>query len=325
MTYFHAKGAATLTLPAGQVHGARDAWARVRAGDEDRRGDGRRDGGGEPASRAPHGPARARLVERRHARAHELRRRVRQRSRAPAGAGGGRGPARRRGPDRQQGAADPRHGAVLAGPRSGLDRDDAGQARRGVPHELVGPHGTPRLEGAPHPSDLRRLRQHRRVRASFPDNSTIIDLAHAQGGDLGLRPPASIRPRPTRPAPTRSRMRCRWTSRSARRTTSRSSASAITRRRPESGTGCLNTGLRLPTGSGTDAMANYASLRGPVGMNRVFARSGAKLDYRAWLAAIKAGRTFATNGPLLVLHARRARDRRRDRAARRRPRRWRRR
>ena len=34
-------------------------------------------------------------------------------------------------------------------------------------------------------------------------------------------------------------------------------------------------------------------------MNRVFVRSGAKLDYRAWLDALKAGRTFASNGPLL--------------------------
>ncbi len=32
----------------------------------------------------------------------------------------------------------------------------------------------------------------------------------------------------------------------------------------------LNLGFRIPAGAGTDAMANYASLRGPVGMNRVF-------------------------------------------------------
>ena len=32
----------------------------------------------------------------------------------------------------------------------------------------------------------------------------------------------------------------------------------------------LNLGFRLAAGAGTDAMANYASLRGPVGMNRVF-------------------------------------------------------
>ena len=61
----------------------------------------------------------------------------------------------------------------------------------------------------------------------------------------------------------------------------------------------LNCGFRLPAGAGTDAMANYASLRGPVGMNRVFVRSGGPLEHRRWLAALKAGRSFATNGPLL--------------------------
>ena len=61
----------------------------------------------------------------------------------------------------------------------------------------------------------------------------------------------------------------------------------------------LNCGFRLPAGAGTDAMANFASLRGPVGMNRVFVKSGAPLDRRRWLKALKAGRSFATNGPLL--------------------------
>jgi hypothetical protein len=60
----------------------------------------------------------------------------------------------------------------------------------------------------------------------------------------------------------------------------------------------LNCGFRLPAGAGTDAMANFASLRGPVGMNRVFVNSG-RLEHRRWLAALKAGRSFATNGPLL--------------------------
>ncbi len=61
----------------------------------------------------------------------------------------------------------------------------------------------------------------------------------------------------------------------------------------------LNCGFRLPAGAGTDAMANFASLRGPVGMNRVFVRSGAPLEHRRWLTALKHGRSFATNGPLL--------------------------
>jgi hypothetical protein len=46
-------------------------------------------------------------------------------------------------------------------------------------------------------------------------------------------------------------------------------------------------------------MANFASLRGPVGMNRVFVRTGATLTQERFLDGLKAGRTFATNGPLL--------------------------
>jgi TolB protein len=62
----------------------------------------------------------------------------------------------------------------------------------------------------------------------------------------------------------------------------------------------LNCGFHLPTAAGTDAMANYASLRGPVGMNRVYVNVPAgPLDIRTWLVSLKRGRTFATNGPLL--------------------------
>jgi TolB protein len=62
----------------------------------------------------------------------------------------------------------------------------------------------------------------------------------------------------------------------------------------------LNCGFRLPTAAGTDFMGNYASLRGPVGLNRVYAEvKPGPLKIGPWLAAIKAGRTFATNGPLL--------------------------
>jgi hypothetical protein len=63
----------------------------------------------------------------------------------------------------------------------------------------------------------------------------------------------------------------------------------------------LNCGFRLPAGAGTDAMANYASLRGPVGLNRVYVKTGPPLEHRKFLEGLKAGRTFATNGPLLEL------------------------
>ncbi|MCL6730227.1 CehA/McbA family metallohydrolase [Sphingomonas hankyongi] len=61
----------------------------------------------------------------------------------------------------------------------------------------------------------------------------------------------------------------------------------------------LNLGFRIPAGAGTDAMANYASLRGPVGMNRVFLETGGDRSPAALKAALKQGRTFASNGPLL--------------------------
>ncbi len=70
----------------------------------------------------------------------------------------------------------------------------------------------------------------------------------------------------------------------------------------------LNCGLRPAAAAGTDAMANYASLRGPVGLNRVYVDTGSEVEYSsapaaerkaAWLAGLRAGRTMATNGPLL--------------------------
>ncbi len=63
----------------------------------------------------------------------------------------------------------------------------------------------------------------------------------------------------------------------------------------------LNLGYRLPAGAGTDAMANFAALRGPVGMNRVFMPAPLatlKLG-EGYYPALKRGATFVTNGPLI--------------------------
>jgi len=62
----------------------------------------------------------------------------------------------------------------------------------------------------------------------------------------------------------------------------------------------LNCGFHLPTAAGTDAMANFASLRGPVGLNRVYVNvPTGPLNIHAWLSSLKLGRTFASNGPLV--------------------------
>ncbi|HEX3120128.1 MAG TPA: CehA/McbA family metallohydrolase [Candidatus Acidoferrum sp.] len=62
----------------------------------------------------------------------------------------------------------------------------------------------------------------------------------------------------------------------------------------------LDLGFRIPAGAGTDAMANFASLRGPVGMDRVYARvPSGPVKIESFLDALKSGKTVATNGPLL--------------------------
>lgn len=68
----------------------------------------------------------------------------------------------------------------------------------------------------------------------------------------------------------------------------------------------MNCGLRIAAAGGTDAMANYASLRGPLGMNRTYVRpadsaAGAEGRADAWLAGLAEGHSFATNSPLIGL------------------------
>ena len=61
----------------------------------------------------------------------------------------------------------------------------------------------------------------------------------------------------------------------------------------------LNCGFRVPAAAGTDAFPNFAELRGPPGLVRVYAKAGRTLDHRRWLDAIRTGHTFVTNAPLL--------------------------
>lgn len=61
----------------------------------------------------------------------------------------------------------------------------------------------------------------------------------------------------------------------------------------------LNCGFRVSAGAGTDAMANFASLRGPLGTNRVYVNIQEPLETERWMEALRQGKTFATNGPLV--------------------------
>lgn len=57
----------------------------------------------------------------------------------------------------------------------------------------------------------------------------------------------------------------------------------------------LNAGFRLPIAAGTDKMGEEI----PLGSNRTYARVTGARNYDSWLAAVKAGRGFVTNGPML--------------------------
>ncbi len=135
----------------------------------------------------------------------------------------------------------------------------------------------------------------------YPTNAAVVELARAQGGVAGYVHPFDAAPDP------------------------RDAATPLTNELPvdvalgrvdyyealgfvsdlfatqEVWYRLLDCGFRLPAGAGTDAMANYASLRGPVGLNRVYVKTEAPLDHRRFLDALRAGRSFATNGPLLEL------------------------
>ena len=131
----------------------------------------------------------------------------------------------------------------------------------------------------------------------YPDNTAIFDLSHAQGGVSGYAHPFESVPDPAAGEPLTDALPVdvalgRVDYLEVGGFSDHLATARVWYR-------LLNAGFRLPAGAGTDAMANFASLHGPVGMNRVFVHSGPRLDYRAWLAALKAGRTFASNGPLL--------------------------
>ena len=59
----------------------------------------------------------------------------------------------------------------------------------------------------------------------------------------------------------------------------------------------LNAGFRLPIGAGTDKFGEEI----PLGSNRVYARVKGEATYASWLAGVKAGTGFVTNGPILEL------------------------
>ncbi len=138
----------------------------------------------------------------------------------------------------------------------------------------------------------------------YPTNADVADIAHSRSALVGYVHPFDDYPQPIKPEPLTNELPVdvalgkvdymEITGFSDHRTTA-----AVWYR-------LLNLGYRLPAAGGTDAMANFASLRGPVGMNRVYVRvpdepqaTNPRALTRDWLVGLKAGASFATNGPLL--------------------------
>ena len=136
------------------------------------------------------------------------------------------------------------------------------------------------------------------VASLYPDNATVADGAHAQGGLFGYVHPFDEEPNPLDTTVT---LRNALPVDVALGKVDYLEVVGFSDHRATSAVWyrLLNCGFRIPAGAGTDAMTNYASLRGPVGTNRVYVQSPLPLDRGRWYAALKAGKTFATNGPLL--------------------------
>ncbi|MEP7324348.1 MAG: CehA/McbA family metallohydrolase, partial [Gemmatimonadota bacterium] len=140
------------------------------------------------------------------------------------------------------------------------------------------------------------------VASLYPDNAAVSDLAHAQGALFGYVHPFDEYPDPSNkavPLNTELPVDVALGKVDYYEVMGFSDHLASARVWYQ----LLNSGFRIPAGAGTDAMTNYASLRGPVGTARVYVHSGPVLNHRRWLNSLKAGRTFVTNGPLPGLTA----------------------
>jgi TolB protein len=132
----------------------------------------------------------------------------------------------------------------------------------------------------------------------FPPNATVADLAHQQHALVGYVHPYDTYPDPVKDVSLTHELPVdvalgKVDYIEVLGFSDHKSTAAVWYR-------LLNCGFRLPTAAGTDAMANFASLRGPVGLNRVYTNvPNGPLNIEAWLSSLKQGHTFATNGPLL--------------------------
>lgn len=135
--------------------------------------------------------------------------------------------------------------------------------------------------------------------SAYPTNAVVADLAHAQRALVGYAHPFDVLPDPAHDASLSNELPADVINGKVDYLEvmgfSNHKATAKVWYR------LLNLGFRLPAGAGSDTMANYASLHGPVGLERVFLDTGGELTPSAVYTALKSGRGFVSNGPLLGL------------------------
>ncbi|WP_262690614.1 CehA/McbA family metallohydrolase [Kordiimonas aestuarii] len=140
---------------------------------------------------------------------------------------------------------------------------------------------------------------HTGLASAYPTNAVVQDLAHAQGAVTGYVHPFGDTPNPaddaklTHSLPVDAALGKTDYLEIVSFADHQNTASVWYR--------LLNLGFHIAAGAGTDAMTNYASLRGPIGLNRIFL-DGVRADQPESLkSAIRSGHGFVSNGPLIGL------------------------
>ncbi|MGH8131310.1 MAG: CehA/McbA family metallohydrolase [Steroidobacteraceae bacterium] len=141
--------------------------------------------------------------------------------------------------------------------------------------------------------------RHTALESPWPHNGVIADLAHAQGALVGYVHPFDF---PIDP-PKEKSLSYQLPADVAHGKVDYLEVMGFSDHRITAGIWyrLLNLGFRIPAGAGTDAMANYASLRGPVGLTRVFLDATVGRSPAALRDSLKSGRSFVSNSPLLGL------------------------
>ena len=141
------------------------------------------------------------------------------------------------------------------------------------------------------------------IQSAHPSNSVIADLAHEQNALVGY-----VHPFYDAPDPAKDDIHNALPIDVALGKVDYYEAVGFSWHKPSSEVWhrLLNCGFRISAAGGTDAMANYASLRGPVGINRTYVQmdkvpTDASEKRDAWLRGLKEGHTVATNSAILNL------------------------